>query len=89
MLAAESIVDIWDNGDGDDGSDTEGCADEAEEGAVWVIEVYDPSISTIRMYPDGMYQQSSHGFTACKPFMIEPSYPEVISTPSTAGMRAK
>ena len=50
MLAAESVVDVWNDGNCDDGSDAESCADEAEESTVWVVEVYDPSISTIRMY---------------------------------------
>lgn len=36
-----------------------------------------------------VYLQSSQGFTACNPFKIDPSYPEVISTPKTAGTRHK
>jgi hypothetical protein len=39
VLAAESIVDVWDDRNGDDGSDAEGCTDEAEESTVWVIEI--------------------------------------------------
>jgi hypothetical protein len=39
MFSTEMIVDVRNDGYGDDGPDAEGCADEAKESTVWVVEI--------------------------------------------------
>jgi hypothetical protein len=40
MFPTETIVDVRDDRYGDYGSDAEGCADEAKESTVWIVEVW-------------------------------------------------
>jgi hypothetical protein len=40
MFPAETIVDVRDDGYNDDGSNAEGCTDEAKKGTIWVVEIY-------------------------------------------------